>query len=338
MLTHPNGNLMLLESIYGLDLKNVNRIIITVVKSHIEDSKIDLQKISDKIYQNKGIVPEFLILDEFTSSQSETVYLTIKNKELTDHIFIKDCDNYFSTTIQNQDSVCISHLKPNVNACNKSYVSLNKYGFVSGIVEKKIVGDKFCVGGYSFSNATLFKEAFEKLSQLHLINSEIYISHIIQELLINYNVSFSTTEVSDYFDWGTIEDWQKYTSQFKTMFIDIDGVLVKNSSEFFQPEWGNSDGLPNNIDIIGKLFDSGKITIILTTARSEQYSKETIVQLKRLNVKYHKIIFGLPHAARVLINDYASSNVYPSAIAINVKRDADDLKDYQSYLSGRHNS
>jgi hypothetical protein len=31
------------------------------------------------------------------------------------------------------------------------------------------------------------------------------------------------------------------------------------------------------------------------------------------------------HSRRVVINDYANSNPYPSAVAINLKRDTDSL-------------
>lgn len=48
-------------------------------------------------------------------------------------------------------------------------------------------------------------------------------------------------------------------------------------------------------------------------------------QLKEHNVPYHNIIFGLPHCQRVIINDFNDSNLYPSAVAINLKRDNDDL-------------
>ena len=40
-----------------------------------------------------------------------------------------------------------------------------------------------------------------------------------------------------------------------------------------------------------------------------------------------KIIFNLPHCKRYLINDYAPTNPYPSAIAININRNDDNLID-----------
>jgi hypothetical protein len=39
------------------------------------------------------------------------------------------------------------------------------------------------------------------------------------------------------------------------------------------------------------------------------------------------LIMGIHHSKRVLINDYANSNPYPTALAINIKRDSEDLGD-----------
>lgn len=37
---------------------------------------------------------------------------------------------------------------------------------------------------------------------------------------------------------------------------------------------------------------------------------------------------GLKNCKRILINDYNEANPYPRAIAINIKRDEDNIKDY----------
>jgi histidinol phosphatase-like enzyme len=115
---------------------------------------------------------------------------------------------------------------------------------------------------------------------------------------------------------------------FKTLFIDIDGVLVKNGGEYFEPKWGWCEPLEKNVKLINRLYDTGKVMVILTTARSEKYEHETIDDLKHAGVKYHRIMYGLLHSQRILINDFANSNPYPSAVAINIKRDIDQLDDY----------
>jgi hypothetical protein len=325
--THPFGNLMVMEALFGLDLTNVSDIIITVVKEHIKN--VNLDKIIYNIQNKINIKTEFLILDDFTSSQSDTVYQTIKLKNIATPIFIKDCDNYFNSTIPLENSVCISSLTANTNAINKSFISLDKFGCLSGIIEKQVISDKFCVGGYSFSDPQKFVKTFEELYNMQSIQKEeIYISHIIKKMLLE-NETFDINQVKNYNDWGTISDWEKYISEYKTIFCDIDGCLVENSSEYFIPEWGNSKGLSKNIEIINSLFENNKTKIILTTSRKSIYKDATINQLNNLNIKYHDIIFDLPHSKRIIINDYSSeTNKFPTAISINIKRDQDNLEDF----------
>jgi hypothetical protein len=328
LLTHPNGNPMLIEALDGLDTTNVSKIVITLVKEHIERHRVDLVKISDRILELKGFQPEFLVLDDFTPSQSNTVYRTINEKDIVGPIFIKDCDNYFNTKIESKNYVCIASITADTNATNKSYVSFDKFGNLSGIIEKTIIGNRFCVGGYAFIDALAFKSTYDRIKSIQEISGkEIYISHIVQEMLLKNEV-FGASEISNYLDWGTDTEWKKYISKFRTLLIDIDGCLIKNGAEFFDLKWEDADGLKNNIDTINKLFDGKKTMIVLTTSRKEKYREKTLNQLDRLGIKYHQIIFDLLHCQRVLINDFSTSNPYPSASVINVVRDADDLDSY----------
>jgi hypothetical protein len=325
MLTHPNGNLMVMESIYGLNLDYVSKILITVVKEHIVENKINIKKVQQAIANVTGKPTDFIVLNTFTSSQSDTVYQTLLHADVKGPIFVKDCDNYFNGIVTDGNKLCISTLELGINAVNKSYVTHNKYGFISGIVEKQVISDKFCVGGYSFKDAHFFKNAFDSINQIDGINrKEVYISHIIEKLLLD-GESFESQMVNNYCDWGTSEDWARYRAQFRTLFVDLDGTLVYNSSEYFDPGTGNTDGLTNNIAKLNALYDAGKTRIILTTSRKE--GLETEQQLTRLGIKYHQIIFGLPHSQRVIINDYSNTNPYPSALAICLKRDEDNLGD-----------
>lgn len=325
MITHPGGNLMLIEAIQGLNLDQVSNIIITVVKQHIETSRINLNKLQKDFESLTKKTVIFYQLEDFTSSQSETVYKTIKNFNISDSIFIKDCDNTFKTNIESTNAICVSALEPTINATNKSYISVDKYGNISGIIEKKVISNMFCVGGYSFASGYDFIKSYEELLKIKIYDcNEIYISHVIQHMILS-GAQFLPQQVDSYYDWGTIEDWEKYKKQFRTLFIDLDGVLFENGSEYFQPTWGESEPLKKNINLINLLFENGKTQIIIVTARKEEFKERTIQQLQKLNVKYHQVIFNLMHAQRVLINDYSSTNKYPSAISINLKRNDDNL-------------
>ena len=324
-LTHPNGRLMITQGISGIDFSNFDSICMAVLKTDLEKYKL-----RDAIYDSfKEFDLDFklLELDEPTTSQSETVSLMIDMLDIKGSIFIKDCDDYFSVEEVEPDTVCVYSLQKldEVIAKNKSYVDVDNNGYVKTIVEKRVISELFCCGGYSFSDANLFSDTFKKL-QKDAKNGEIYVSHIIyQQLLDGYN--FKIKQVDDYCDWGTIKDWNTYRSQYKTIFMDLDGVVVESSSEYFPPYWGTTDSIKENVSVLNKLYESGKVRIIITTSRKSSYKNKTIEQLESLGIKYHDIIFDLLHCERVLVNDYSKTNPYPTAKSCNLFRNSNQLGD-----------
>ena len=325
-LTHPNGNLMLIESIKGLNLNNFDKIYVIVLREHIK-----LLGGTSGIFQafkEINLIEKFnlMILQKPTQSQPATVVRGIEGADIHGSIFIKDVDNYFE--IGNEtvggNSVCIYDLQKmtSVNPSNKSYIMLDNENFIENIVEKTVISSKFCCGGYGFSKAEHFVKTFKELKE----STNLYISHIIFKMILN-GVQFNPLEVKNYKDWGTVDDWNKYKSEYITLFVDIDGVIVKNSGKYFTPTWGETEGLTGNIEKLNKLYDSGKAQIILTTARQKSFEKQTIEQLKKYNVKYHSIIFDLLHGKRIVINDFSKTNPYESCSAINIQRNQEILED-----------
>lgn len=171
-------------------------------------------------------------------------------------------------------------------------------------------------------NLSVGISVYDKIEEL----KNLYVSRIIYQMLLD-DIVFIKSDVKEYCDWGTLEDWNKYKSQYATLSIDIDGTLVKNSGQFFSPHWGQTNKISDNVDIVNKLYDSGKVEIILTTSRNQKFEKETKEQLEREKIKYHQIIFNLLHAKRIVINNYAPSNPFKCCDAINLKRNSNDLKE-----------
>jgi hypothetical protein len=332
-LTHPLGSMMVIEAIKGLDLQQVGRICVIGLREH--DEKFQLQAALKAQFDTMGLggKVEFLLLDEYTKSQPETVAAGIRKGDIAGPIYIKDSDNFFRDipTAANCISGYDLHLIEKVNARSKSYFEVNADGYVTNIVEKRIVGSKFCAGGYSFASAEEYLEYFGRLSK----EKEIYISHIIYGMILD-GVSFAYSDVKDYVDWGTVKDWQAYTRQYSTLFVDLDGTLVKNSAQYTAPLWGDTDGIEPNIAAVNHLYDSGKVQIIITTSRKESNRDATMQQLARVGIKFHKIIFELSHGRRIVINDYAPSNPFKSCDAINIKRNSPDLKQMLEDSIGFH--
>jgi hypothetical protein len=327
MLTCPNGNLMIQEAINCLDLENINKIYITFVKEHIDKYFKDYDIISlFKFIKDKEVI--ITILDDFTSSQTETVYLTIVKNKIEEGIFIKDCDNYFNHKIEKGNYICSLEINEKNNVTklyNKSFIEINNLDQIINICEKKIINNIICVGGYSFESSDIFKKFYEKSKVIKLEQKEFYISHLVHYCLLNKLVFYSKL-VENYIDWGTPEEWFNYRNSFKTLFIDIDGTIFYNTGKYNSSGWGDKEPIKENLDYLKKLYSNGRTKIILTTARSSESRVKTILQLNKYNVPYDDIIFDLFHTKRFLINDFANSNPYPSAVAINLKRDDNNLE------------
>jgi hypothetical protein len=91
---------------------------------------------------------------------------------------------------------------------------------------------------------------------------------------------------------------------------------------------GEGNPIQSNINYLRKLYESERAYIVLTTSRPEQYRQITVDELKSKGIWYHNIIMGLPHSQRVLVNDFADSNPFPSCVAINIPRNSENLEKY----------
>lgn len=321
MLNHPNGNLMIAQSIYGLDLSNIEEIIVICLKEH--EDQYSVKNMLFKQFQKINLADKLrVIVIEESQSQPHTVYQGLKLANVEGPIFIKDSDNFFTYKPDSANSVCYACFEDlnRGNVTNKSYILQNESGRILNIVEKRVISDRFCCGGYSFADAFEFIKVYEQLQNI----PNLYISHLIYQMILN-GVTFSGKRVHNYLDWGTLEDWDAYRNRFCTLFVDLDGTLVENSAEFMSPFWGETDPIRDNIEVINRLYESGYGEIIITTTRSQEYEQVTHEQLARIGLKYHRILFGIFHSKRIVINDYSKSNPYRSCEAINLNRNSSQL-------------
>ena len=329
MLSHPMSHrMMVTEAISGLNLDFFDNIYFICLQQH-----------EDKYSFMKGFVAELddaglraksniVLLPEQTDSQSETVYTFLSGYDLDGFVFIKDSDGFYRCDVEERNQVAYFDLNDmdDINARTKSYVDLDVNDVVTNIVEKKVISSTFSSGGYGFADAKEFCKTFEKLQDM---DGECYISHIIFEMMLSGS-TFYGTKTTDFKDWGTLDAWNKYKSQYKCLFVDIDGTLITNSSHHFPPYIGSGEPIENNIDFLAELYEQGKTKIILTTSRPEKYRQLTVMELQTKGVPYDELVMSLPHCQRVIINDFARSNPYPSCKSINIPRNTDDLKEYFS--------
>ena len=324
-MTH---RMMVTEAISGLNLDFFDHIYFICLQDH-----------EDKYSFMKGFVSELddaglreksniVLLPEQTDSQSETVYTFLSGYDLDGFVFIKDSDGFYRCDVEERNQVAYFDLNDmdDINARTKSYVDLDVNDVVTNIVEKKVISSTFSSGGYGFADAKEFCKTFEKLQDM---DGECYISHIIFEMMLSGS-TFYGTKTTDFKDWGTLDAWNKYKSQYKCLFVDIDGTLITNSSHHFPPYTGSGEPIEDNIDLLAELHEQGKAKIILTTSRPERLRQLTIQELQTKGIPFDDLVMGLPHCQRIVINDFARSNPYPSCSAINIPRNENNLTEFLS--------
>ena len=189
--------------------------------------------------------------------------------------------------------------------------------------KKKIISDKICIGLYSFGSAEDFIKHF-KICYKNIKNKEIYLSFIVKSM-INSNNLFLYTEGLNYEDYGTFTDWLAIRRKYRTFFVDLDGVVFRNKGKYGIKNWDTKNEiLQKNVNTLLRLNVRGA-QMIFVSARSEKYEKKINFELKKIGFFKFKVLLGLNHSQRVLINDYFLTNPNPSALAINIARNDENL-------------
>ena len=314
LLTDYKGKLMIEDAVNNLC--DDHRVTIAILKDH--DVRFNAR---NKLIEAFGFKVNIITLDTPTRGPADTVYQTIikGNVPSSAQLLIKDCDSFYDTNYTEGNAVYVSKLSknPNVrNAAAKSYTITNDQNIITSIIEKQIVSDSFSVGGYQFASVIDFVKAYESLQNQ---TTEIFVSNIVDYLISNGSV-FVENEVQNYVDVGTSDDWFEFNNK-PTYFCDIDGTIITTKDYHDECE-----PLYDNISFLKKEKERGCM-LIFCTARPIKYEQLTKKMLNELGFGDCQLIMGVHHSKRVLINDYAPSNPYPSAVAVNLKRDQDTLSE-----------
>ncbi|KAF2395652.1 hypothetical protein EJ06DRAFT_534795 [Trichodelitschia bisporula] len=349
LLTMPNGRLMVVDAIAGLDLSGVSRVVLGVLKEHVDkhcgsDISALLRAFEDGPEELADIDLSIVVINAETVDQVQTIEVILNTARVSGAIFLKDCDNQFACAVPAVDGVATLEISREMQSLNvpagKSYVDVALDGSIHNIVEKVILGPTFCVGGYAFASAADFTAHVAQARKLQKLSAagdaELAVSDVIWLKLIKAAVgqtpcTFQSIPVADYEDWGTLGAWKAYCATFRSLFLDIDGTLVKNSGQYFGKTWGEQPGLDKSVAHLQNLYARGRTQIILTTSRTEAFREATEQQLRGLGIPYDRIVFGMFHCQRVLVNDFAKTNPFPSASAINLRRDGDELSEMLDY-------
>ncbi len=331
LLTHPSGEIMLVEGLRLLDLRGFERIIVTVTQAQIESYDVGL--ILEQAFSS---VPKFelCVLPGVTSGPLETVVVTISKKNVVGPVVIKDSDNCVGASVADilgrENFVVGSSLRENRvrNPENKSYLLINEQGFLVDIVEKRIRSELMCAGVYGFSSASDIASQGNQILHSHAqLGSEAFVSHLVAQMVIAESTAFRYVPASHFEDWGTVEEWRSLQKDNQSIFLDFDGVVLSNRGRYGRQNWRNSvDELGDNLSRLRELVEKGA-QIIVTTSRPVEYEKQIREMFEQSRIPIHTVVCGLNHSPRMLINDFAPTNPYPSALAVSLPRDG-RLRDF----------
>lgn len=294
-------------------------ITVGILKEH--DEKFNAKEFLDYEFDNKLNV---VILDKLTNGPADTVYQIIKksNIDLNSEIFIKDCDSFFDHKVSSGSYVCVSKISKHEvlkRVAQKSFVISNEQGIITDIIEKNIISDTFCVGGYKFESASMYVNLFEEVNTFR----EIFVSDVIQRALFHKNV-ITENQVENYFDVGTSEEWFSYNDK-PVIFCDIDGTLIKNQTRVGENSFDSPFvALTKNVELLLEYQKDGS-QFVFTTSRPKKYEVQTRKILDELGFKNYELIIGLLNSKRIIINDFNKNNPYPRAESINIERDTETL-------------
>lgn len=203
LLTDSNGDMMIRKAI---EPYLNHHITIGILQEHDEKYNAK-EKILDQFYKNSI---DLVVLPQVTKGPAATIAEIIERTKIIGDFLVKDCDSYFEHEITEGNYVCVSKVKENdilYNLAGKSFIQTNEQGIITEIIEKQVISDKFCVGGYKFDDVEEYMDAYKMISTT--IQNEIFVSHIIQFMLLENNI-FIENLVTNYSDVGTIEEWKKY--------------------------------------------------------------------------------------------------------------------------------
>ena len=203
LLSDSNGDMMLRKAVEPYLNYHIT---IGILQEHEEKYNA-----KEKIYEQfSKDSTDLVVLPQVTTGPASTIFEILKRTKITGDFLIKDCDSYFEHSITEGNYVCVSKVKQNevlYNLAGKSFVQSNDQGIITEIIEKQVISDKFCVGGYKFANVEQYLETYKSVSSS--VQNEIFVSHIIQYMLMQGEIFFENI-VNNYSDVGTIEEWKKY--------------------------------------------------------------------------------------------------------------------------------
>ncbi len=101
----------------------------------------------------------------------------------------------------------------------------------------------------------------------------------------------------------------------KTWVFDLDGTVVKHNGYKTDGEDTLLEGAKEYLDGLPK-----EDRVVIFTSREEGEREKTLGFLKRHEIRFDRILFGMPPGERIIVNDRKPSGL-DMAVAMNIDRD-----------------
>lgn len=325
MLTLPDGELALARAAASLSERSYDRIVIAIRAEH--ESKYAAAALLKRIF---GTRAEIHVIERDTRGPADTVAQMIRLAKVTGAFAIKDADSFFDPIdLPDQSFVALSDVRATPHMTNvggKSFALVDENKLVVEMIEKNLASNFVSVGLYGFTDAGAYMNAFDTAAR-NAGSSEIFVSHVMNHAIAN-GMAVTPHMVTGLIDVGTLEDWRRHVRPRGSIVTDLDGVVFKNHSRYFAPFWEDEDEtIGENVIALLHWQEQGA-QLIFMTARPEAYRAKTEQALAAAGLRPHALVMDCRHGRRFLVNDHASSNPYPSAVAVSMERNSATLADY----------
>jgi NDP-sugar pyrophosphorylase family protein len=270
-----------------------------------------------------------------TSGATETVLLAAEYIDNNDPLVIYNCDQLITWNAEdfvkwikkkNPDGALVLY---NSTDPKNSFANINS-GSITKVVEKRAISNHALIGFHYWKRGSSFVKSAQLLMDNFRINGqpECYVSETYNYLndakILPYHVADHV-----YVPLGTPEDVSRYigkvkefkTAKPKTLFIDIDGTILKHQHTISDVYKNPPEVLPEVVAKINE-WDSQGHKIILVTARKESTRAITEQQLREFGIAWDQLVMGVGGGTRVLINDKLNKNDADRAIGVNVVTDS----------------
>ena len=197
------------------------------------------------------------------------------------------------------------------------------------LAEKQVISNHALIGFHYWKQGVDFVNTAQILIDTFRQNGkkECFISETFNYLK-NKNILPFHIPNHNFIPLGTPEDVYKYIGmeqefnhpKAKTLFIDIDGTILKHQHTISDVYKQDAKILPGVVEKIN-YWDSRGYRIIFVTARKESTRDLTVKQLTSFGLAWDQLIMGVSNGQRYLINDKLSDQDPDRSIAINVITD-----------------